>query len=213
MLFIAISASLISASFTTGALLLTNVIAYDMSLEFIFSWWVSNSVGIILFTPLLLTVSGKFHVKITLEKLVESVLFIACVTGIVALYRVESLQDTVEKAFPFLVIPMLMWLSFRFNLSSALMVMVLVALAAVYRTAEGFGPFVMDSTYNSMLLLQAFVGVIAISTLIISTTVKERNIIQEELLVFNEDLETKILKRTKALNEEITTRTKAEEKA
>jgi len=63
-----------------------------------------------------------------------------------------------------------------------------------------------------MLLLQAFVGVIAISTLILAATVKERNNIQNQLKNFNVDLESKVTKRTQALNEEIQIRTKAEDK-
>jgi signal transduction histidine kinase len=211
-LFIAFAVSLISAITTTTALILPGVISFESAPQFAFSWWISNSVGIVLFTPLILTITGKIKITITREKILEGLLFLACTAGIISLYTFPSLQDTLEKAFPFLVIPMLMWLSFRFNLTTALSVMVIVALVAIFRTTQEFGPFVVPETYNSMLLLQAFVGVIAISTLIISATVQERNVIQKELEVFNEDLESKITKRTKALNEEITTRTKAEEK-
>jgi len=63
-----------------------------------------------------------------------------------------------------------------------------------------------------MLLLQIFIGVISISTIILSATVKERGEAQRKLEEFNENLESMVQERTRALNEEINTRKEAEEK-
>jgi len=83
---------------------------------------------------------------------------------------------------------------------------------SIYMTIGGVGPFVLSDSYNSMLLLQIFIGVISISTIILSATVKERKHAQNKLLEFNENLETMVQERTRALNEEIATRKDAEEK-
>jgi signal transduction histidine kinase len=64
---------------------------------------------------------------------------------------------------------------------------------------------------DSMLLLQIFIGVISISTLVLSATVRERADAQQALLEFNESLEGKILARTCELNEEIHNRKQTEE--
>jgi signal transduction histidine kinase len=63
-----------------------------------------------------------------------------------------------------------------------------------------------------MLLLQIFIGVVSISTIVLSATVKERTEAQHELLKFNETLEAKVQERTKELNDQINTRKEAEEK-
>jgi signal transduction histidine kinase len=52
----------------------------------------------------------------------------------------------------------------------------------------------------------------SISTIILSATVKERLEVQFKLQLFNENLETMVLERTRALKDEIVTRQKAEEK-
>jgi signal transduction histidine kinase len=52
----------------------------------------------------------------------------------------------------------------------------------------------------------------SISTIILSSTVKERLEVQQKLIMFNENLETMIQQRTSALNEEIDFRKRAEEK-
>jgi len=211
-LFIALTVGVIGAVFTTGALLITNVIPIETAATFGISWWVSNTVGIIVLTPIMLTLSKKPTIKFNREKVLEGFLFLVITVGIISLYRVESLQSTLEKAFPFLVIPMLIWLAFRFSLGTALAVMIVISVFTIERTTQGLGPFFATDTYNSMLLLQSFVGIIGFSTLILSATVKERNIIQNQLEEFNIDLESKVTKRTRDLNEEIQIRTKAEEK-
>lgn len=211
-LFIALFAGLIAPTMSMLSLYLTGVIRPEAILNTWFSWWIANVVGILLFTPFILSWTRVLKFQVTMKKLLEGLLFLICITGVLALFRVESLAGTVEKAFPFLVIPFLMWLAFRFRLTVALSVMVIVSISAIYRTTHGLGPFAVQDVYNSTLLLQAFIGVISISTLIISSTVTERNQIQKQLERFNENLESKVNERTKALNNEITISTKAEQK-
>ena len=87
-----------------------------------------------------------------------------------------------------------------------------VSLLAIYYTVSNYGPFVLSESYYSMLLLQIFIGVMSVSTLVLSATVKERTVAQQTLLEFNENLEGKVLERTHALHEEIVTRKEAEAK-
>jgi len=105
----------------------------------------------------------------------------------------------------------LLWLAFRFDLIIAIAGILITSLISIYLTIHGKGPFNLQDAYNSMLLLQIFIGVMSISTIILSATVKERLEIQYKLQVFNENLETMVLERTGALKEEIATRKKAEE--
>src|SRR5690606_18565159 len=74
------------------------------------------------------------------------------------------------------------------------------------------GSFALDHPENSMLLLQIFIGVLSISTLVLSATVKERREVQIQLEDFNANLEGIVNERTKALNDEIETRIQAEAK-
>ncbi len=211
-LFIALIVSLIATTFYTSALFINQLVLKEMALASWYSWGMANAVSILLFTPLILSWTGGMKVRFNKEKILEGLLFVLTIAGVMSLHRVEGLSETMEKAFPFLVIPFLMWLSFRFSLNIALSVMAAVALYAIFRTINGNGPLYVPEMYNSTLLLQTFVGVISISSLIISATVKERNTIQIELEKFNENLESKINIRTNALNEEIKIRTKAENK-
>ena len=177
-----------------------------------FSWWVGKVVGILLFTPLILAIAKRIGRKFSSEKWMEVGIFLLCLLGIYLLLKVEYLRPTMERALPFMVLPFLLWLAFRFELIVAIAGVLIVSLISIYITIHGVGPFVLTNSYNSMLLLQIFIGVISISTIILSATVKERGEAQRKLVEFNENLESMVQERTRALNEEINTRKDAEEK-
>lgn len=177
-----------------------------------FSWWVGNIVGILLFTPFILSIFRKHKLRITPEKGIEIAVFMLCITSIGLLLQVEYLRPMLERAIPFMVLPFLLWLAFRFDLMVAVSGVLLMSLTAIYVTVHKGGSFVLQDSYNSMMLLQIFIGVISISTIVLSATVKEREEAQRQLKEFNLNLEARVQERTSALNEEINIRKEAEEK-
>jgi signal transduction histidine kinase len=175
-----------------------------------FSWWVCNAVGILLFTPFILACARRQSLSFSLGKSIEIVIFILSIAGIFFLLRLEDLGETMERALPFLCLPFLLWLAFRFDLIVAIAGVVVASLFSIYLTVLGVGPFTLPTSSDSMLLLQIFIGVISISTIILSATVKERVVAQKELQLFNSNLESMVEERTKKLNEEIKIRSEAE---
>lgn len=211
-LFVTLLMCLAGAGLGLSGLYLNGLINSSAVLRTGFSWWIGNVVGILLFTPFILACAEKVVFKIPSRKMMEVGIFALTLVGIYLLLQVDYLIPTLERALPFLVLPFLLWLAFRFDLIVAIAGVLITSLVAIYMTVQGNGPFNLPDAYNSMLLLQIFIGVMSISTIILSATVKERLDIQHKLQLFNENLETMVLERTSALNQEITTRKKAEEK-
>ena len=211
-LFVTMFMCLIGAGIGAASLYVNQVIAIPLITKTFFSWWIGNVVGILLFTPFLLSLVQGINVKISTRKMLEVGILLISIISIYLLTRVEHLAMTMERALPFLVLPFLLWLAFRFELIAAITGVVITSLIAVYYTTLGLGPFVLPSPDNSMLLLQIFIGVISISTLILSATVRERIDVQLQLVEFNENLEAMVLERTSLLNDEINTRKEVEEK-
>jgi len=177
-----------------------------------FTSWMGDFVGILLITPIILAWASSFELKLTQKKLVETLLFIVILASIGSLFSFPYIADTIEKSLPFLVIPLLLWLAFSFNLQIAISGILVSSIVAIYFTTLGEGPFILATTNSSLLLLQIFIGVIAITTLILSATVSERTKAQKTIQRFNESLESKIQDRTKKLHAEIQERKKAEER-
>jgi len=196
----------------TLSLYLNDAVLAENLLRTGFSWWVGKVVGILLFTPLILSIAKRIGFKFSTGKAMEAGIFLLSLVGIYLLLKVDYLRPTLERTLPFVVLPFLLWLAFRFELIIAITGVLIVSLISIYMTIIGVGPFVLSESYNSMLLLQIFIGVISISTIILSATVIERGVAQRKLEEFNENLETMVQERTRALNEEINTRKEAEDK-
>lgn len=193
-------------------LMANNVFFQELFLRNMFLSWVSNVVGILVFTPFILSAVRKPKISITPEKVIEVSVFLFFAFAIGIFMQFDYVAVTLQHAIPFLVLPFLLWTAFRFNLSIATCGVLATSLWAVYITTKNQGPFLMMDAYNSILLLQIFIGVISISTIVLSATVKERSLAKKQLMEFTATLESKVHERTKLLKEEIHTRKVAEQK-
>ncbi|HEX5167565.1 MAG TPA: MASE1 domain-containing protein, partial [Cyclobacteriaceae bacterium] len=211
-LFVTLLMCSVGAGIGSLSLWANGVIYLKDSLQTGFSWWVCDVVGILLFTPFILSFARRHDLKFSIGKSIEVVIFILSIVGIFFLLQLDDLNNTVERALPFLCLPFLLWLAFRFDLVVAISGVVVASLFSIYETVLQAGPFVLPHSSDSMLLLQIFIGVISISTIILSATVHERLMAQHELKSFNLNLENMVQERTKELNDEIKIRRNAEEK-
>lgn len=211
-LFVAVLMCLVGALLGTAILYSNDVIASAALLKTCVSWLVGNVVGVLLFTPFILSLARNNKLSFSAEKALEVALFIIGIIAIVFLLQEEYFSTTIQRALPFLILPFFLWLAFRFELIVATGGVLIVSLLAIYFTVQDLGPFVLTEPYYSMLLLQIFIAVMSVSTLVLSATVKERTVAQRTLLEFNENLEAKVLERTRALETEIQTRKEAEHK-
>lgn len=209
--------ALIISGISTGGSLLALGFAHVLgSAEWVnttFTLWTRNVVGILLFAPILLAVSTIQLKRPELLKLGEGLLFIAGVIGVSMLLQLEALQYVAPFAMAFVAIPFMLWLAFRFKGVVAILGYMTVALTAIYITSKQTGAFYLpELTGDSILLVQVYVFVISVSTLVLSSAVHERQQAQEDLKKFNENLEVMVQERTKELEEEIQNRKLAQQK-
>ncbi len=212
-LLISLVMCLIGSTIGTYSFYINNYIQKDHIIQKWFFWWIPNVASVLLFTPFILSWSRGFNLKLTKNHIIEILLFIVLLTSFGILLNLNKLTDTVEKSAPFIAIPFLLWLAFRFNLQTSMAGILVTALSAIYfTTISDVGPFVLNSNENSIILLQIFIGVISITTIVLSSTVYERSVAEQTIKKFNETLEAKIKERTKELNDEIAIRKNAEQK-
>lgn len=211
-LLIALIMCVIGATAGTYSLYLLGEAVEDHYIQSWSYWWIPNVASVLLFTPFILSWKRPFRIRLRKTMLVETLLFLLSISIFVVLLMNQDLSLTIEHSLPFLIIPFLLWLAFRFNLQTSMTGILITALTAIYITIGNYGPFVLVSTENSILMLQIFIAVISITNIILSSTVFERSEAQKTIKEFNETLEGKIRERTSELNEEISSRKKAEEK-
>jgi diguanylate cyclase (GGDEF)-like protein len=80
------------------------------------------------------------------------------------------------KNYPleYLCIPFLVWAAFRFGRRKAATATCVLAGIAIWGTLKGFGPFSRDAVNTSLLLVQSFVGIVAITNLALAAEISER---------------------------------------
>jgi signal transduction histidine kinase len=204
-------AGLMCATAGTMVMVLAGTMRYPVLLTWL-SWTLAEIVGILLFTPFILSWYQEFKFKWDKTLTIEMAVFVFLLLVLVVITSIPYFAPIVWKSFPYLAVPFFLWLAFRFNLQISISGILLVSLLSVMLTLEGIGPFVMESSHHSLLMLQVFIGVFCISTVVLTSTVKERQEAQESVELFNERLEQTVAERTKELHDEIRIRKTAEQK-
>src|SRR5690349_14761443 len=113
--FIALAISCVSSGISAMSLIWSGVIQNTNLISTLFSLWSRNVVGILLFTPLLLSLPNLSRKDLTFYKAGELAIFALCVISVFFFFNMESLKAVFPYALPFVVIPFLLWLAFRFE--------------------------------------------------------------------------------------------------
>jgi diguanylate cyclase (GGDEF)-like protein len=143
------------------------------------TWWAGDVLGCLVILPLAFT-SAQRPVRSPLGRL--ELAFVA-VAATVAL----ALFDAGANA-PYLLLAVGAWAAVRLTGSEAVVMTVVLSAVAVIRTSAGDGPFVRADTTQSLLVLDAFIAVLAITGLVIAAAVRERDLARRDLELANRDL-------------------------
>src|SRR5262249_9027752 len=80
-----------------------------------------------------------------------------------------------------LCVPFLLWAALRFRPRETAIAILLLSAIAIWGTLRGFGPFRKNTVNESLLLLQTFIAVIAVTKLTLSAMAAERRRAEESL--------------------------------
>ncbi len=175
-------ASFVSAIIGVSSITLAGTAHVFQFKLFFLTWWLGDLASMIVLTPFLVMWS---HVSIppwNIKRIVEGTLVAAgsLVVGqlIFGGWTPSSINN---DPLAFLYIPPLLWAAFRFGpRGSALATLLLLALA-IHGTYFGFGPFSSADRNKSFILLQSFVSVTTIMSLVIASGTQERRLNEKEL--------------------------------
>ena len=194
----------VNAGFGATALSLAGKINWASWGSVWLTWWISNVTGILVLTPLLITIKrhcdrGKLvrdrHQN--LRQVLELSLLVFLLIGV----SVIAFRD--GYPIEYMLIPLLVWASFRFGILILTLGNFMVASVAVIATVRGIGSFARADLNESLGLLQSFITVIIFTTLILEAILAERVQAEQKLQmalaeVFeaNDRLEKRVKERT-----------------
>ena len=176
----AVSAAL-AASIAVLALAVGGPMAWADVLPTWQTWWQGDVSGIIIVTPLVLSWSIRDTTAWSLQKKIEGVCFgllLLLATGLVFSKRTEPLS-----AFPltFMMMPFIIWAAFRFSQRQVTAAVAAVCAIAVWYTVDGFDESTLQFANETLLVLLAFVSVVATTGLVLNAVVGERSHAMAEL--------------------------------
>jgi signal transduction histidine kinase len=203
-------ATSVSASVGTAALALTGF-ARGVHWESLWlTWWLGNMAGAILVTPCLLLWSSRTEALRSRRQVVlqgAALLSLLLVGGIVF----GDFVSITGQDYPlkFICIPFVVWVAFELRPREAALAVLafsVVAVGSAWHAARG------SSIPNgSLLVVQVFLTVVAITSLLVSVAVSERNRHEETLQKAKIELEERVLDRTRELEDRIARQERAEQ--
>ncbi len=146
------------------------------------TWWLGDVTGDLIFTPLVLLWGIRWKLTWKKEEAVEVgvlLLLLALLSAVVF----GGWLEISAKNYPiaFICGPIVIWTAFRFTQRETATGIFILSVIAVWGTVRGFGPFAGQSENQSLLTVQSWTAVLAITAMALSAGMAERRRIEEEL--------------------------------
>ncbi|AUG75437.1 membrane protein [Kitasatospora sp. MMS16-BH015] len=133
------------------------------------AWWTGDAMGVLVVTPLLLAArSARLPREVPPHRWAEAAALVASTVLLV----VVATRSTLSLLF--LVFPVVMWAALRFRLAGAAPCALTVSLFAVPAAVGHTGPFAGHGLLATMVVLQAFNAVAALTGLLLAAVTTER---------------------------------------
>ncbi len=173
--------TMISATAGTMADFFSGLADFNQLMMIWLTWWLGDACGIIIFAPLILAWFREREVP-PLSYFVEFFWFMAfnLLLGVIV-FSDLMFAPLVRYGFSFLIVPSLMWATLRFGRRSITTAIVLFSVIAIIGTLNGLGPFHGETVNSALLILQAFLAMLAIMTLLFCAVIERWRGAEEEV--------------------------------
>ena len=176
----AFGSALVSASIGVSVLYATHVHAYTGLGSAWLIYWLGDSTGVLLVTPLALTAANLLRIR-TRVRIAEFVALLLLLTVVCLIVFGDLPFVPVRLHFlAFAVLPFVIWAAIRFGVSGTALSTLIVAAIATVETAFGSGPFAQNSPFTNAVLLDVFFTVLSVSGITLAAAIAEREQAERE---------------------------------
>jgi signal transduction histidine kinase len=173
----ALISTLVSASLGVLSLVLGGVIPSSHFLTTWRAWWIGDATGDLIVAPALLAWSARGDREAWPTRRLEalalllSVLVVSCFVFAWP-WPVSPGWSAVRR--PHFLLPPIIWATLRFGPKGAASATLIGSVVAIYGTVRELGPFVHSTLHESLNALQAYMGMMAVTFLVVGAAVSER---------------------------------------
>lgn len=165
--------SLVGAGISVTSLVWSGALPVSGILDVGFRWWLTHANGILLLTPVLLTVCTGLGSKLR-QHLWEAAGVAAALMSVGWLLFNTEDPESVTRLLLYVPFPLLLWAAFRFRLAGAALANLFLILPALAGTGAGRGPLAGIGPNQTVLQLGVFLAVTVLTSLILAGVVEER---------------------------------------
>jgi len=174
--------SAISATVGTTAITLAGFAAWTGYSVIWSTWWLGDAVGALIVAPLILLWVENPRLDWTRKQIVELVLLGSGLFTVSWVVFGDKLHFVIRNyPFEYLCFPFLIWAAFRFGRRKAATAIAALAVIATWGTFHGYGPFVRSSQNSSLLMLQSFMAITALTALVLAAESTEHRRAEEHV--------------------------------
>jgi signal transduction histidine kinase len=175
--FVAVSilATLISPTIGVTSLSLGGAVPPGAYFETWRAWWLGDLIGALIVAPIILVWHTREPAALSRQRGIELGALLATVMIVsfaIFFARGSIAGSPVFEAY--MLFPVLIWAAARFDMRGAVTTVLLASVIAIWGTAMHRGPFARPALHESLILLQAFMGVVATTFLVLAATIAER---------------------------------------
>jgi len=195
----ALIGTLISAIFGTVCLPITEHITILQFYSELTTWWFSNFVSIVILLPILLTAKEMKSIHLSIVQTIELSGYVLFFIVIETLLKSNLATAAFYNSLIFISIPVMLWISLRYPKSLVFLGIFTFWIISTYSGFKAAPPFDIDSPILRFLAIQQFQMVLAITILIVTTTIDERKQAFRKLDEGYRNIEQKVKIRTSEL--------------
>jgi PAS domain S-box-containing protein len=182
----AFGGSVVSASIGVPALYAAHIFGWSGFGKAWLIYWLGDSTGVLVVTPLVLTLPTLFRVRSWNRPIELAVLLVLLIAACLVVFGILPIWLDI---LTFAVLPFGMWAALRFGPSVTALSIFLLATTATVETALNYGPFAANTPLINAVLLDVLFGVVSITGLTLAALGAER----EEFLRQQATMETRLL--------------------
>ena len=146
------------------------------------TWWLGDTTGDLVFTPLVLLWSVASKRRWNKKEAAEVGILLLLLVVLSAVVFGGWLEISAKNyLITFICGPVVIWMAFRFSQLETATGIFILSVIAVWGTLHGFGPFVRQTENQSLLGLQSWIAVLTVTAMALSAGMAERRHIEEEL--------------------------------
>lgn len=164
--FAAILSPTVSANIGVITLILGHLTSWQNVIPVWLTWWLGDMSGSLIIAPFIIVWAISSRLHIYFDKTIHILL------AFFSLWVITWIIFSDALPYPYLCIPIAVWIAFWFGRRGATIATIIVSIIAVFYTTHGFGPFITGHSINqSLILTQLFLGILSVTSLTFATLV------------------------------------------